>query len=656
MLRKVLSAALSLSMMCSLLPASSFAADKPLVTSGKSAVTVEAGKTLTRGQMAALLIEKAGLADQVKDYAGKTSVFTDVAEGSEYEGYINLAYEKGFVAGIGDKKFAPDVEISQVEAAAMVERLAEVPNSVLNKWPAAYDRTAISTGLSQATQYEAAAGATKEFVDQLFTNADGMEGKPFIGISWKKDDQDYTAFHQIIAKSGGIAVELPQLKDEAGGKQVAKEIDGAIVTGGQDVNPARYGEEQHPLSEDNNEFRDVRDNSDFSLWSGLLSQDVPALGICRGMQTLNVALGGGLIQDLPTYLGKDPDEYHTHRHTPEWARHGITVEENSRWLADIIGGMEMTDVASWHHQVLNPERLGKGVTVVAYGPDEVIEAIEVQDHTFLMGLQFHPEVDALGGEEAKGDVATALHFFETLVDFASDKPIIGVSWGGDPEDAMDLHKIIRKAGGVLTRMPEMTDLAKAQKAMDTIDGLVVTGGEDINPKLYGQEPDPLLEDNNEFRDIRDTSDFNLVKAAVEADKPMIGICRGMQMLNTVLKGQCIQDLPTYLGTNGDDYRVHRDKPNWARHDIELVKDAKLMNEIVDGSGLKDVASWHHQALDPEKLGENLIVGCYGPDEVIESIEMTNKEFILGVQFHPEHDALERNDLMNFFNVLVDYAD
>ena len=640
MLRKVLSAALSLAMVCSMLPANSFAAEK----------------TLTRGEMVALLIDKAGMTEQVKDYAGKTSVFTDVAEGSEYEGYINLAYEKGFVAGIGDNKFAPDVEISQVEAAAMVERLAELPDSVLNKWPAAYDRNAISTGLTKDAKYEAGIGATKEFVDKLFANADGMEGKPFIGISWKKDDQDYTSFHQIVAKSGGIALELPQLMDEAQGKQVAKELDGAIVTGGQDVNPARYGEEQHPLSEDNNEFRDIRDVSDFSLWSGLLSEDVPALGICRGMQTLNVALGGGLIQDLPSYLGKNPDEYHTHRDKPNWARHGITVEENSRWLADIIGGIELDNVASWHHQVVNPDRLGKGVTVVAYGPDEVIEAIEVQGHTFLMGLQFHPEVDALGGEEAKGNVDTSLHFFETLVDFASDKPVIGVSWGGDPEDAMDLHKIIRQAGGVLTRMPEMTDLAKAQEAMKTIDGLVVTGGEDINPKLYGQEPDPLLEDNNEFRDIRDTSDFNLVKAAVEADMPMIGICRGMQMLNTVLKGECIQDLPTYLGTNGDDYRVHRDKPNWARHDIELVKDAKLMDEIVEGDGLKDVASWHHQALDPEKLGENLIVGCYGPDEVIESVEMTNKEFVLGVQFHPEHDALERNDLMNFFNVLVDHAE
>lgn len=402
MFHKVLSAALSLAMMCSLLPAHSFAAEK----------------TLTRGEMVALLIDKAGMTDQVQAYAGKTSAFTDVAEGSTYEGHINLAYEKGFVAGIGDKKFAPDVEITQVEAAAMVERFIEVPNVVLNKWPAAYDRSAVSTGLSKDTKYEAGVAATEDFVEQLFKNAEGMKGKPFIGISWKKDDQDYSSFHQIVSKAGGIAVELPQLFNEAEGKAAAKEIDGAIVTGGQDVNPARYGEEQHPLSEDNNEFRDIRDTSDFSLWSGLISEDVPALGICRGMQTLNVALGGGLIQDLPSYLGKNPDEYHTHRNKPEWARHDITVEENSRWLADIIGGKELADVASWHHQVLNPERLGKGVTVVAYGPDEVIEAIEVQEHTFLMGLQFHPETDALGGEEAKCDEAISLHFFETLVDHA----------------------------------------------------------------------------------------------------------------------------------------------------------------------------------------------------------------------------------------------
>ena len=402
MLRKVLSAALSLAMMCSLLPANSFAAEK----------------TLTRGEMVALLIDKAGLTEQVKDYAGKASVFTDVAEGSAYEGYINLAYEKGFTAGIGNKKFAPDAEISQVEAAAMVERLAELPNSVLNKWPAAYDRNAVSTGLTKGTQYEAGVGATKEFVEKLFANAGGLDGKPFIGISWKKDDQDYSAFHQIVTKAGGVAVELPQFFDEAAAKQAAKEIDGAIVTGGQDVNPARYGEEQHPLSEDNNEFRDIRDVSDFSLWSGLISEDVPALGICRGMQTLNVALGGGLIQDLPSYLGKDPDEYRTHRNKPDWARHGITVEKDSKWLGDIIGADELADVPSWHHQVLNPERVGKGATVAAYGPDAVIEAIEVKDHTFLMGIQFHPEHDALGGEDAKCDVPTCMNFFKTLVEYA----------------------------------------------------------------------------------------------------------------------------------------------------------------------------------------------------------------------------------------------
>ena len=205
MLHKGLSAALSLVMMCSLLPAHSFAADKPL----------------TRGEMAAILVENAGLSDQVKAYADKASAFTDVAEGSAYEGVINLAYEKGFVSGVGGGKFAPEKPITQLEAASIVERFLEVPKTVLNKWPAAYDRTVVSTGLAENTKYESASPATKAFAEQLFHNAKQMQGKPFIGISWKKDDQDYSSFHQIIKQAGGIAVELPQIMNKEGGHAVA---------------------------------------------------------------------------------------------------------------------------------------------------------------------------------------------------------------------------------------------------------------------------------------------------------------------------------------------------------------------------------------------------------------------------------------------------
>ncbi len=90
-----------------------------------------------------------------------------------------------------------------------------------------------------------------------------------------------------------------------------------------------------------------------------MAENVPMLTICRGMQMLNVVQGGGLIQDLPTYLEKDANVYKTHRNAPDWARHDITVEAGSKWMAEIVGGSSMKNVASWHHQVPTPEA-GRG--------------------------------------------------------------------------------------------------------------------------------------------------------------------------------------------------------------------------------------------------------------------------------------------------------
>jgi gamma-glutamyl-gamma-aminobutyrate hydrolase PuuD len=94
------------------------------------------------------------------------------------------------------------------------------------------------------------------------------------------------------------------------------------------------------------------------------------------------------------------------------------VEKGSKWLEDIIGGTELANVASWHHQVANPERVGEGLTVVSYGPDEVIEAVEYQANDFALGVQFHPEADALGGDGAVCDPAVAQNFFAALVQHA----------------------------------------------------------------------------------------------------------------------------------------------------------------------------------------------------------------------------------------------
>ena len=310
-----------------------------------------------------------------------------------------------------------------------------------------------------------------------------------------------------------------------------------------------------------------------------------------------------------------------------------------------------------------------GLTISGLSPDgRLVETVELSGRPFHVGVQFHPENDcanALHNNNPAGalcDVDICLTFFETLVGYAADKPVIGISWGGDPDDYVDMQDIVRNVGGVVTHLPQITSYDDAVNALKRVDGIIVTGGEDINPDLYGEEHSPLLEDNNEQRDLRDTSDYNLIKAAVAGNEPMLAICRGMQMFNVATGGGLIQDLPTYLGKDDAEYKVHRNRPNWARHDIALEGTSKWLKDIVGGNELADVASWHHQVANPERVGEGLTVVAYGPDKVIEAVEYQANNFALGVQFHPEADALGGDSAVcnpataaNFFRALVQHA-
>ena len=417
------------------------------LTAGLVVTASAAPDTMTRGEMAALLVESAGLSGQLAEYQAKPSAFSDVAENSIYEGAINLVYAKGLMSCTSGDTFSPNAAATQVEAAAILLRYADVPNGVLTAWPASYNTAVSSTGLTQGVEYSPNSAVNKTVFVQMMSNAKAMEGKPFIGISWKSNTQDYAAFATVIRAAGGVAVELPQITSSAveydssnkvtsayleesgmlkqayadqikaknfantNVAQVMAEVDGVFFTGGEDINPDLYGDEHSPLLEDNTEYRDIRDTSDYNLIQAAVQTDEPMLAICRGMQMLNVVCGGGLIQDLPTYLGKD-DSYRVHRNKPDWARHDITVTDTDSLLYSIVGGTSLADVASWHHQVANPRRVGQGLTVVAYGPDEVIEALEYQANDFTLGVQFHPEADAL-------DHDAYMDFFEALLAHAS---------------------------------------------------------------------------------------------------------------------------------------------------------------------------------------------------------------------------------------------
>lgn len=181
-------------------------------------------------------------------------------------------------------------------------------------------------------------------------------------------------------------------------------------------------------------------------------------------------------------------------------------------------------------------------------------------------------------------------------------------------------------------------------AVDTVDALILTGGDDVHPKYYGK---PELISQTEGVDLqRDEFEFAVIQKALEADLPILAICRGMQVLNVALEGTLIVDLPSrgYEGhsRNGEEYR---------RHPLKKVPHTLL--EMIAGSSEGDVNSNHHQAV--EELGRGLMACAYSPDGVIEAFEWALKDrmpFLLGVQWHPEwmkdvENPLSRN-IAEFF--------
>jgi putative glutamine amidotransferase len=186
-----------------------------------------------------------------------------------------------------------------------------------------------------------------------------------------------------VSLAGGTAVLLPpQPVDADIASRVLDGLDGLIITGGRDVDPASYGHEPHPATDEAVEDNRRRDAFEFELARGAMRRGMPVLGICRGAQVLNVALGGTLHQHLPDVLG------HTHHQKGNavFATSSIRTVPGTR-LASLIG--ESSDAQCYHHQAI--DKLGEGLTISAQDSDGVIEAVEIPGENFVLAVQWHPE-------------------------------------------------------------------------------------------------------------------------------------------------------------------------------------------------------------------------------------------------------------------------
>jgi putative glutamine amidotransferase len=191
------------------------------------------------------------------------------------------------------------------------------------------------------------------------------------------------AYVHALESAGGVPILIPMLKDLNILKALLTRLDGLLLPGGIDLHPGRYGEAAHPLSE---EADPELDEFEMNLAFLALQMDLPILGICRGMQLINVALGGSLYQDVSNQY---PDCIaHSHRNLERThLAHHITIEPGSR-MEKVLGTQEVM-VNSLHHQAVKDP--GKGVCITGRAVDGIPELLEVPGYRFVMAAQGHPE-------------------------------------------------------------------------------------------------------------------------------------------------------------------------------------------------------------------------------------------------------------------------
>lgn len=202
------------------------------------------------------------------------------------------------------------------------------------------------------------------------------------------------SYARAVARAGAAPLLIPLLTDEALLRALYDRMDGLLLPGGVDLHPRLYGEEVHAKCGD---ISEVRDGVELALLRWARADYKPVLAICRGIQTLNVALGGSLYQDIGTMVPQTLQHNCHYEHARNDVAHDVAIAPSSRLAR--LAGTDLLPVNSFHHQAI--KELAPGLTITARAPDGIIEAVEEEGRPFLLGVQWHPEEMAAEDDRAQ---------------------------------------------------------------------------------------------------------------------------------------------------------------------------------------------------------------------------------------------------------------
>ncbi|GAA4284201.1 hypothetical protein GCM10022261_17320 [Brevibacterium daeguense] len=433
-------------------------------------------------------------------------------------------------------------------------------------------------------------------------------------------------------------------------------LDGLVVPGGSDINPRLYG--QDPIEGVTLTDVDYQDEYDLAMLRGAIDRRLPTLAICRGMQLLNVAFGGDLIQHIDT----------SSEHVG--SIHPVELEDGT--LVRRILGKPNVDVSSYHHQAAG--RLGEGLLPAAVASDGTIEALELAGAP-LVAVQWHPEDRArtdrddqvlfdwlaeaarTGDAEAAADAVSSgstgdhrrvsLHelFPEDMPEFPADAPEVAVVaplyYPGFGEEEYELIRdyaastvsALHAAGARVVVVDPGNPETRRLEDIERADGVLYLGGGDIDPRLYGGDAEAVAKSSGVDRE---SDEFSVagIRATLERDAPLLAVCRGSQVMNVALGGTLIPDL-----VPGDLHHGAKGEPMFVDEEIHLDPESKIGRIL--GRREVVVRSGHHQAV--EEPGQNLRVVARALDGTVEGVEHTSARWALGLQWHPEDPVGNHDD-------------